>query len=110
MLPPPEGPYWCAVNPVPNKSLTAALKSKQMGMKAGIADLLLVWKGRAIALELHAEKGRPSPAQEQFKREWMLAGGVHAYLYSFRDFVLFVDMLDLPMRAGAMAAAEGLAR
>lgn len=105
---PPEGPYWSAINPKPNKSLSQASLCKRMGMKAGIADLLLVWKGRAIALELKAGKNTRSPAQVSFSAAWLLAGGLCHEIRSLDEFLLFVEMLGIPTRASARAT-RGLA-
>jgi hypothetical protein len=39
---------------------------KSLGVRAGVADLILLHAGRMFALELKAEDGRPTPAQLQF--------------------------------------------
>lgn len=104
--PPPDGPYWCAINPVPSKSLTAAMKSKQMGMKAGIADLLLVLKGRAIFCELKADKGALSNVQKTFAQEAILAGAAHVVIKSRDEFVGFLEMLSVPIRPGGLEALK----
>lgn len=102
--PPPDGPYWCAINPVPSKSRTVAIKSKNMGMKAGIADLLLVVQGRSIFCELKADKGSLSNVQKQFAREALLAGAVHVVVKSLDEFVGFLEMLSIPIKAGGLEA------
>ena len=45
-----------------------------MGVHAGFADLIVVYEGRVLFLELKSLKGRLSPAQEAF-RDVMLAQG-----------------------------------
>jgi hypothetical protein len=45
-----------------------------MGVHAGFADLIVVYEGRVLFLELKSLKGRLSPAQEAF-RDAMLAQG-----------------------------------
>ncbi len=47
---------------------------KRMGMRAGAADLLIFYKGRAFALELKAKGGKLSPAQYAFSDDWIYAG------------------------------------
>jgi len=67
---PPEGPVWTAVNPVPAKSRAAAGKSKAMGLRAGWPDLMFVWRGQVLPIEIKAPGGRAP----QYQR------GVHAQL------------------------------
>lgn len=106
---PPEGPSWNAVNPIPAKSKAAAGKSKAMGLRSGWPDLLLVWKGRAITIELKAGRGRTSPAQEELRREITLAGGVWAEVRSLEEFVGLLGSLGIPcpVRIQNKRAAEG---
>jgi hypothetical protein len=47
-----------------------------LGVRAGVADLILLRDGRAFALELKTERGRPTAAQMQFISEFRAAGGV----------------------------------
>ncbi len=49
-----------------------------LGVRAGVADLILLHDGQAYALELKTERGRPSAAQTQFISEFRAAGGVGA--------------------------------
>ncbi len=100
-FPPPEGPYWSAINPVPHKSFTVAQRSKAMGMRAGIADLLLVWKGRAIAPELKDKKGGLSASQLVFRREFTLAGGLTFEVKSLEEFKLMIEVIGIPTRGAA---------
>ena len=46
-----------------------------LSVRAGVADLILLHDGRAFALELKAERGRPTAAQMQFISEFRAAGG-----------------------------------
>jgi hypothetical protein len=47
---------------------------KGLGTRAGVSDLLLWHRGRAFALELKAEGGRPSEAQRTFVSDMNSAG------------------------------------
>lgn len=77
--PPPDGPAWTACNPVPAKSKAAAGKSKAMGMKPGVHDLILCWEGQFIGIEIKAPKGTVSPVQKAWHAELEAAGG-HSYV------------------------------
>jgi hypothetical protein len=46
-----------------------------LGVKPGVADLIFLYDGRAFALELKSERGRPTAAQMQFISEFRAAGG-----------------------------------
>jgi hypothetical protein len=46
-----------------------------LGVRAGVSDLILLREGRAFALELKNERGRPTAAQMQFISEFRAAGG-----------------------------------
>jgi hypothetical protein len=48
---------------------------KGLGVKAGVSDLILLHKGRFVALELKAISGRLSAAQRQFLEDVEAAGG-----------------------------------
>jgi hypothetical protein len=48
---------------------------KGLGVRAGVSDLLLWHRGRAFALELKAEGGRPTEQQMQFVSDFNAAGG-----------------------------------
>ena len=46
-----------------------------LGVRAGVSDLILLRDGRAFALELKTEQGRPTAAQMTFISEFRAAGG-----------------------------------
>ena len=43
---------------------------------SGVADLIGVFDGKPVAIEIKGPNGRLSPAQEKFLRRWKQAGGV----------------------------------
>lgn len=66
--------FWTAINPHPVKGVVAGKIAKSMGAKAGVPDILIVYAGRAIFIELKAPKGRVSPEQIQVRNELVMAG------------------------------------
>ena len=46
-----------------------------LGLRPGVSDLILLHDGRAFALELKTERGRPTASQMQFISEFRAAGG-----------------------------------
>jgi hypothetical protein len=95
----PEGLAWTSINPVPAKSKAVAGISKAMGMLAGIPDLLMVWKGRAIFAEFKVDGGKLSPAQRDCHAGLMLAGALVATIRSLDEFIDFLATAGIPIRA-----------
>lgn len=57
------------------RGVVEAVRLKRMGVRAGVADLILLHGGNAFALELKAEEGRLSEAQDEFLADFRAAGG-----------------------------------
>jgi beta-phosphoglucomutase-like phosphatase (HAD superfamily) len=57
------------------RSRVEAAIMKGLGVKAGVSDLILLHRGKMHALELKADKGKPTPAQEAFLEAVKAAGG-----------------------------------
>ena len=89
--PPPAGPFWTAINPVPAKSKAVAGLSKAMGLRAGVFDLLLVYHGLPIFFECKAERGALSKAQRKLKPEMEAAGAI---CHEVRSLNAFIDLLE----------------
>ena len=63
---------------VPNqgfRNIIEAVNLKRIGVKAGTSDLLFWHKGCSYALEVKAERGRPSEHQLKFLDKFRAAGG-----------------------------------
>ena len=62
---------------VPNapRSAISGRKLKDLGMRAGVADMIFLHQAVAYALEIKAERGHVSPQQRQFLADWQAAGG-----------------------------------
>ena len=99
--PPPSGPWWTAVNPIPAKSRAVAGISRAMGLRAGTPDFVLCWKGRLVGIELKAGLGRMSPAQHDAHDAITLAGGVVATCRTLDDVAALLATLGVPSRARA---------
>jgi hypothetical protein len=66
--------WWHTPNGGKRNRIEAAIM-KGLGVRAGVSDLIAVHDGRAFALELKAEGGRPTEAQLQFIDDFRAAGG-----------------------------------
>jgi hypothetical protein len=66
--------WWHTPNGGRRNQVEAAIFSG-LGVRPGVADLILLHDGRAFALELKTEQGRATAAQMQFISEFRGAGG-----------------------------------
>ena len=57
------------------RNLIEAVNLKRAGVVPGVSDLIFLHAGQAYALEIKAERGRPSEAQLAFLDNWRNAGG-----------------------------------
>jgi len=55
------------------------------GATAGTADLIGVYRGVPMALEIKTPTGRQSQSQKDWQANWELAGGVYAVVRSYED-------------------------
>ena len=90
--PPPLGPYWTAVNPVPGKkSKAAAARLKRLGLRAGAPDIFILWHGRFGGAECKRPKGgRLGKTQPATHAEIIAAGGVVGVVRSLSEFVTWL--------------------
>lgn len=86
---------------VPNggyRALATAGRLKAEGVVPGVADFIVIWKGRALGIELKARTGRLSKAQLHWGDAFTLAGGCYAVCRSLGDVGAFLDAAGLPLR------------
>lgn len=67
------------------RSERTGARLKRMGTRPGAPDFLLLWKGRAIGLELKTEKGRQTETQRQTEKEWKAAGGDYILAHGYEE-------------------------
>ena len=70
-----KGLLWFAVPNGGKRMPVEAQILKATGVKAGVADLILLHAGKAFALELKTETGRATDSQIEFVDAWRAAGG-----------------------------------
>lgn len=90
-----EGLHFFAVPNGEARSPKTGARLKRQGVRAGEPDYVLLWKGRAIGLELKAEGGRQSPEQRQVEQEWQAAGGLYRCVKGYDEAIQFLDMLQV---------------
>lgn len=109
--PPPDGPWWTAVNPLPAKRKAQAGVSKAMGLKAGTPDLIFCMPhppimgggGRFVGIEVKPPGKYLSPAQRDAHVAIRLSGGITTTVHSIDELEGFLRGLGVPMR-GRVAA------
>lgn len=101
--PPPEGPFWTAVNPLPAKRKAQAGVSKAMGLKAGTPDLIFCIDGRFVGIEVKCPAKYLSPVQRGVHSSIQMSKGVTYTVRSIDDLEGFLKGLGVPMR-GRIAA------
>ena len=71
-------------------AVTAGLL-RQMGVRPGVADFILLSEGRAIAAEVKdADRGRQSKDQKGFQAAWEAQGGVYVEIRSAAEVEAFI--------------------
>ena len=71
---------------------------KGLGVKPGVPDLVIVHRGRFIAIELKSEDGRLTPAQKAMHERLRLAGAVVTTAKSLEELQDFLGQI-IPLRA-----------
>lgn len=72
----PVGAVWFHIANQRQTSARMGAKLKRMGVKPGVPDICVIWRGRVIFIELKTPTGRVSPAQKDMARWLTLAGAV----------------------------------
>lgn len=66
----------------------------------GIADILGVYKGVPMAIEVKSEVGRLSPEQDVWLNEWADSGGVYCIARSIEHVEQFLEAIENGLREG----------
>lgn len=83
-----------------------AAKLKAEGVVSGVPDLALVWRGRAIFIELKARNGRLKKSQIEMHKRLVLAGAVVLPIARSIDEVAdFLETLGMPLKGKLRRAA-----
>jgi hypothetical protein len=73
----PACTFWTATDPVAPSALSGAIR-KQRGVKPGVPDQLILYRGKLIAIELKSRGGKCSPPQRA-AREGLLRAGARGW-------------------------------
>jgi hypothetical protein len=93
---PPLGPLVSAIAPAPGNSTKLRTLRRLMGLKPGMPNLMLVWKGRALFVTLCPPGVEPDMQQRLRALEIAQCGGAATVCRSLQDFVDFVRRTGIP--------------
>jgi hypothetical protein len=83
--------------------------AKTCGVKAGVPDILIVYRGRAYFIELKAAKGTESAAQKATAALLSDAGARRAVARSIENVAWALEVWGIPLRAKIGALVKGAA-
>ena len=76
---------------------------KAMGVKPGVPDIIIVYRGRVVAIELKSEKGRLSPAQKLMHAQLSVAGALVYTATRIEEVESFLRVI-IPLKATTRVA------
>jgi hypothetical protein len=86
----PACTFWTATDPVAASALSGAIR-KQRGVKPGVPDVLVWYRGKSIGLELKSRRGQCSPSQRTVREallragaQWWVCRSAHAAMWALR--------------------------
>lgn len=83
-----------------------AAKLKWQGVKPGVPDICITWRGRSIYVELKAKGGSLSPEQKAMHERLTLAGAVVLPIArSVDEVAAFLETLGMPLKGKLGRAA-----
>lgn len=95
----PDLLFFHAANGEHRSKITGA-RLKRMGVRPGVADLLLFWmdgiEPMMAAVELKAPKKYLSPNQKKFRNDWVNSGGLYAICRSEEEVISQLNGWGVP--------------
>ena len=101
----PEDAWWSTF-PSGGGGKIRGARLKAMGLKAGVPDILIIWRGEAFWIELKAKGGRVSSAQWETRTAIARAGSHVGFVYGVDEVDSLLRAFGVPLRAstGRIAA------
>lgn len=102
----PDDAVWMHVPNGGHRHPAVAAKLKWLGVKPGVPDIFIVWRGRSIFIELKAHKGTLSDAQKAMQQRLVLSGAVvFEVARSVDEVEAFLRGVGVPLNAVGRRAA-----
>jgi hypothetical protein len=93
----PDNVFWSALENAPRSALAGYL-AKKRGVKAGLADIMVVYDGRVTFLEMKSPAGVPSKTQRQVCKELRAAGAGWYCVRSATAALVALRLSNVPFR------------
>jgi len=84
--------FWHTANETGGIGAKRGAQNKRVGVRAGVADFIIIHKGAAYGIEAKTDTGSLSASQKQWRDDFMRAGGRYAIV---RDIKGVLDALDV---------------
>lgn len=69
------------------------------GMRVGVSDIMGIWNGQGLAVEVKTKSGKVSEAQSKFMAEFVAKGGLAVVVRSLDQIVDWVTAMRWVLRA-----------
>ncbi len=87
---------WFAVPNGEKRSPITGARLKRMGVRAGVADILIFYGERFMAIELKAGKGTLQDTQRDFRNAWLSSGGLYDVVRSLEELQSCLNEWGIP--------------
>ena len=94
----PSDAYWSAIDHAGKMTPAAGRMRKMRGVKAGIADVMIVWRGITLWIELKAGSS-VSPSQKSFADAVIRNGHAWSVARSLDDIAFACAVNRIPLKA-----------
>ena len=101
----PDDAFWTAIDTVA-RSATAGAMRKRRGVRAGLSDVIIWYRGRTYCIELKGPYGQCRPAQ-RLTREQMLRAGVSGWWFCRTAESVLVVLADNGVKFRTLVNADG---
>lgn len=103
----PRDSYWTSVDAGQGRmDVRAGQMRKARGVKAGVPDVLVCYRGMLYCIELKASKGRLSETQHMTIGQIREAGGQVSVCHSIEEVETALRAWDIPLRGTTLTAQQ----
>ena len=103
----PRDSYWTSVDAGQGRmDVRAGQMRKARGVKAGVPDVLVCYRGTLYCIELKASKGRLSETQHMTIAQIREAGGQVSVCHSVEEVETALRAWDIPLRGTTLTAQQ----
>jgi len=101
----PDDAFWTSIDTIARSQVAAAMR-KRRGVRAGLCDVIVWYRGRTYCIELKGPYGQCRPAQ-RLVREQMLRAGVSGFWFCRTAESVLVVLADNGVKFRTLTNADG---